>query len=248
MVFRTSFFAALGLLTCVALPPIAPAQAQTQTQPTAPAVNAVGAGSGWQAEVQPGGVIGRTFSAEELKLIEDVNGYFNGIQHMNGKFVQTDAQQQRVRGRFFVSRPGRFRFVYSPPSKMVILSDGTYLSIEDHELETVERYSLSSTPFRILLAETVDVLRDAEIADIAMAPTGVNLTIIDKENASNGRLRLVFDRGADNALALREWVVTDAQGLDTRIEVAGLALGEPADPNLFKPSDVGLQNAHANQR
>ena len=222
---------------------IAGAASAGQT-PAKPKVNPVGVGSSWSANVDEATIMGRAFDAKELKLVDEVDNYFNGIEHMRGKFIQTDAQNQRTNGRFYVQRPGRFHFVYARPSRLVILSDGRYLSIEDRELETVERYSLSSTPFGLLLAKNVDLLKDARITEIYDAGDLVTIAMKDKSGDATGQIKLYFTRKTEgddaNALELREWVVTDAQGLDTRIEVTDLKIGEPADPKLFQPSKIGL--------
>ena len=209
-----------------------------------PNVTNAGTNSAWSADVATTELVGRSFAPEELALIKDVNAYFNGIVDLKGRFLQTDAQSQTARGRFYVKRPGKFRFVYSPPSRLVILSDGAYLSIEDYDLNTIERYSLSSTPFRILLASNVDVLRDARVTDVASGEQDAKITLVDRENEANGRIRLVFNKASDDALELKEWVVTDAQGLDTKIEVDNLVFGEPASSTIFKPSKT-LGGAHS---
>ncbi len=206
--------------------------------------NPIGVGSAWQAEIQDGAdVSGRTFSEAELEIIRAVNAYFNGITQLKGRFVQISADNEKARGRFFVQRPGKFRFVYAPPSRLVILSDGRHLSIEDHDLKTVDRFPLDSTPFRILLKEQVDILRDAQVIDIVDEGEEVSLTLVDKAGEGSGRIRLRFSKVPE--FTLKAWTVTDAQGLDTRIEVADMALAEELEPSLFRGSKIGLPDGSA---
>ena len=47
------------------------------------------------------------------------------------------------------------------------------------------------------------------------------------------------------ALELKEWVTTDAQGLDTRIELSELVKTEDLDGNLFKIQQLGPQRIDA---
>ena len=48
-------------------------------------------------------------------------------------------------------------------------------------------------------------------------------------------------------LELKEWVTTDAQGLDTRLEVSGLVTSEEIDVALFKIVSPTLMNLQKNQ-
>ncbi|MEM8627499.1 MAG: outer membrane lipoprotein carrier protein LolA, partial [Pseudomonadota bacterium] len=196
--------AAIALAVVLA---VAGTAATAQAQETTARPNAVGAGGATQAP-SDGSI---ALDDAQRAAINDLNGYFNEITHLEGDFVQTDAQGQRAVGRFFVQRPGKFRFVYAPPSRLVILSDGTFLAIEDYDLDTVERYSLDSTPFRILLSANVDMVRDAIITDVALAGPLTSIALRDRKNQSSGKLRITVEKTADG-IALREWVVTDAQG------------------------------------
>ena len=145
----------------------------------------------------------------------------------------------RLKGKFYVQWPGRFRFDYARPSRMVILSDGRNLRIEDLELKNTETYALNSTPFRIILAKDVNILRDARVLNVAQNDQSVQLVLRDKKE-DTGVIRLFFRRLPDDRLSLDSWIITDAQGLDTRIIVSSLVAGKPANPKLFKPSKIGL--------
>jgi outer membrane lipoprotein-sorting protein len=156
-----------------------------------------------------------------------------------GVFVQTSADNKRLRGKFYVKRPGRFRFDYAPPSKQVILSDGEYLIVQDYDLKTDNRYSLDDTPFRVLLRKDVDLLRDARISEIQDIDDVVILSLQDKSSENPGRIKLFLAKKP--AMELKEWITTDSQGLDTRIELLELNKADDLDPELFKPGPLALQ-------
>ena len=71
---------------------------------------------------------GEEFDKKQMELIQKVNAYFNQMSEIKGLFVQTSADNKRQRGKFYVKRPGRFRFDYNLPSRLVILSDGQYMA------------------------------------------------------------------------------------------------------------------------
>jgi outer membrane lipoprotein-sorting protein len=174
----------------------------------------------------------------DLQIVTRINAYFNGMTNVSGLFIQTDPDNRQKSGRFYLERPGKVRFDYGVPSRLKIISDGQVLAIEDHELNTSERYPLDMTPFRLLLAEKVDLAADANILGVDQGPNDVVITVEDKKSSGSGRIRLFFNK-AD--MSLKEWIVSDAQGLDTRIEVSNLEQNKQLAPELFELSrDIGF--------
>jgi outer membrane lipoprotein-sorting protein len=177
--------------------------------------------------------------------VNRVSAYFNGLHNLKGVFVQTGADNKRMRGRFFVKRPGKLRFEYAPPGKQLIISDGQQVSIQDLDINTDDRIALDQTPFRILLRKDVDLLRDARILEVQEAEDVAIVTLQDKSPDAPGRIKLFMSKTPQ--LELREWVTTDAQGLDTRLEVSGLVTSEEIDLALFKITSPELLNSNKNQ-
>src|SRR6516162_4432362 len=99
---------------------------------------------------------GPKLNKAQTELVRRVNAYFNQLKNLKGTFLQTSADNQRQRGKFYISRPGRFRFEFNPPSRVVIISDGQYIAIQDRDLSTDDRWDLGYTPFRALLQDNVD--------------------------------------------------------------------------------------------
>lgn len=220
----------------------APAGAQPDAQPGPAGPNALGAVQGWDAQfgLAPPQSSQFTGSPEQMAILDKINAYFNGLKNLEGDFLQTDADDKKKRGRFYIERPGKVRFDYALPSRQKIISNGKYLAIEDHDLNTADRYPLDSTPFRILLKDKVDLANDANIVALDVGDNIAVVTLQDKEGKASGQIRLFFDWPQ---LALKEWIISDAQGLNTRIELADLQLNKDADPKLFTFSqDVGMPN------
>lgn len=199
---------------------------------------------GWQGEVARTGSGGIELDANQVKIVKKVSDYFQSIQSLKGAFVQTGADNKRMKGKFFVQRPGRFRFDYALPSKQVIVSDGEYLAIQDLDLNNEDRIALDQTPFRLLLRKDVDLLRDAKIMEVQEADDMIVLAIEDKDPNSSGRIKLFL--ATKPSLELKEWVTTDPQGLDTRVELTQLTKPEELDANLFKIQMLGAHRTTPN--
>jgi outer membrane lipoprotein-sorting protein len=236
----------VGLFVMAAMPaaaqdskPAAPAPA-AQAPAAPPAPGAAGStGSAWSAQVAPaGGTSGIALDEKQTELVKKVSGYFGTLENLKGSFLQTGADKKRMKGKFFVKRPGRFRFDYALPSKQIIISDGQYLAVQDLDINTEDRISLDQTAFRILLRKDVDLIRDAKIIEVQSDADLIVLAIQDKSPEAPGRIKLFFTTKPE--LELKEWVTSDAQGLDTRIEVSDLNKTEQIDPEVFKIKPVGL--------
>src|SRR5690606_2064724 len=143
-------------------------------------------GFGWSTQVTPPApgtapATATDLTPEQLEIVRKINDYFNGITFLQGRFHQINADGTTTKGKFYVRRPGRLRFDYAAPSKLRIVADGKNLSIEDHDLKTIDTFPLESTPFRLLLGKDVNLARDARIAAIAQQDDYVALVMQDRK-------------------------------------------------------------------
>ncbi len=196
-----------------------------------------GAGSAWSAEVAPTKGEGLTLNDRQTDLVHKVSDYFSGINTLQGNFVQTTADNKRMKGKFYVLRPGRFRFDYARPSRQIVVSDGHYLAIQDLDLNNEDRVSLDDTPFRLLLRKDVDLVRDARIMEVQESDDLLVVGLVDKNPDTPGQIKLLLS--TKPALELKEWVTKDAQGLDTRVQVSDLVKTGELDASLFTIQSMG---------
>jgi outer membrane lipoprotein-sorting protein len=233
--------ARLAVFAMFALVPIwAPAGvlAQDAKKPVPP--NPVGAGGTWSQTVnKEAAIAGEEFDKKQIELIQKVTGYFNQMTEIKGLFVQTSADNKRVRGKFYVQQPGRFRFDYNLPSRLLILSDGHYMAIQDLDLKTDDRVELDRTPFRVLLRKDVDLLRDSHILEVKEVDDVIVLALRDRNPDNPGRIKLFLAKKPN--LELKEWITTDSQGLDTRVELTEVNKTDSLDPALFKANSMVFQ-------
>jgi outer membrane lipoprotein-sorting protein len=145
--------------------------------------------------------------------------------------VQVGPDGRRVDGTFSIQKPGKVRFQYNPPSPIDIIADGSSVEVNDRALETHDFYPLSQTPLRYLLADRIDLLRDTNVVSVSADDKFVSVVIEETQVAvGTNRLLIMFDA---KTLALKQWTVTDPQGLDTTVAVYNLDASKKPDPNLF---------------
>jgi outer membrane lipoprotein-sorting protein len=219
------------------------AAAETQAQDArkaAPANPFSAKNQSWAGTVAPHGPVkGQTLDETQVAIVKRVSAYFNDLSDLKGLFVQTNSDKRQFRGRFYIKRPGRFRFDYSAPNKKVVVSDGTYLAIQELDLNNEDIVELDKTPFRLLLGKDVDLMRDARIVDVKESQDLIILALQDKRPHALGRITLYLT--TKPALDLKEWISTDAQGLDTRVALFDLVKSDNLDPDLFARKTMTLR-------
>jgi len=210
------------------IPPAA-AEAAAPTEEITPTV--VDEGAGWDAAVEAAPAPTPLIGEEQAQAVERINGYFNSITNLQGSFDQIDATNKRTTGRFYVQRPGKIRFDYAPPSALRIVADGHFLAIEDGTLKTVEKYPIESTPFRLLLTASVDLSRDARIIGVERQEGTLAISLEDKSGSAAGRMKLYFE--SDPEMQLKQWTISDAQGLTTTVTVNDVVPGRNVATDFF---------------
>ena len=188
-------------------------------------------GAGWDAAVEAAPAATPLIGEQQDAAVQRINAYFNGITNLQGNFEQIDSNNKRTAGRFYVQRPGKLRFDYAPPSTLRLVADGHFLAIEDSSLKTIEKYPLESTPFRLLLGDGVDLARDARIVGVEGDDGSLAVTLEDKGGQANGQIKLYFD--TEPEMKLRQWVITDAQGLATTVTINDIVPGRKVAADFF---------------
>jgi outer membrane lipoprotein-sorting protein len=189
-------------------------------------------------EVKADGTAGE-LTTKQIALVEKVSAYFNELSAAKGAFVQTSAGGARQRGKFYVQRPGRFRFDFARPSRLVIISDGRQVAIQDHDLKTDDRWNLDQTPFGALLQQDVNLLRDARFFEVQESDETIVIAFEDKSQLVSGPLKIFLVK--QPALALQKWITKDLQGRDTLIELTDMVRVDDFEPEWFKPASIALE-------
>jgi outer membrane lipoprotein-sorting protein len=179
-------------------------------------------------------------SAEQRGIIERVNTYLSNMQVLSGKFVQVAPDGRRTQGEFYISKPGRVRFEYDNPSPIELIADGKSVVVRDRDLATQDVYPLSQTPLRFLLADHVDLMKDASV--VAVYADDVFVTVVvEEKNGIVGTSRLMIMFSAKD-MQLKQWTVTDPQGYDTTVAVYNLDTSKRPDPSMFKIDYTNYHN------
>ncbi|MEI2387086.1 outer-membrane lipoprotein carrier protein LolA [Breoghania sp. JC706] len=167
---------------------------------------------------------------KQRATLEKINEYFNSIRTMAGDFVQFGPNGERAEGQFYLSRPGKIRFHYKPPARIDIIADGKSVSVKDRKLQTQDIWPLSKTPLRFLLSNKIDLTSDANVTSVSVEPDLVTVIITEDGTFVQGKLTLIFDAQTQE---LKQWTVTDEQGLDTSVAIYNVKTDVAMNDKMF---------------
>lgn len=170
------------------------------------------------------------FTPAQRATMEKINSVYNSIRDMNGTFTQVEGNGAVATGKFFISKPGRVRFVYDPPATLDIVSDGQQLAVRDKKLGTQDAYPLWQTPLRYLLKDQINLIEDARIVSILQDQNVVTVAIEEEGALTQGRLTLYFSA---QDYSLLQWSVVDGRGAETNVTVANVVVNKPNDARIF---------------
>ena len=185
-----------------------------------------------QPEAAPPAMTTTAFSPAQRAQVDKVSAYLSGMHQLAGNFVQVGPDGSRVKGEFYMQKPGRVRFEYDPPSPIEIIADGQSVVVRDRKLATQDLYPLSQTPLRFLLSDRIDLLRDTNVVAVRTDDLYVTV-VIEERQALIGTSRLMMMLGAKD-YQLKQWTVTDPQGYDTTVAVSNLDTSKRPDPGMFR--------------
>lgn len=159
-----------------------------------------------------------------------IERYLTGIRTLRSRFLQVSSAGVPVEGDLYLNRPGKMRFEYDPPYPALLMADGLVLLYYDKELKEETYLPLWETPLWFLLRDEVELDDSVRVIALKRGPGVLRVTLEQNEESPQGKVTLVF---ADKPLALKKWVVTDAQGVTTEVALLGPRVGVEIDDEIF---------------
>jgi outer membrane lipoprotein-sorting protein len=172
---------------------------------------------------------------QDVADLNRISSYLNSISSLQASFVQVGPNGELDQGMVYARKPGRLRFEYAPPSPYLIVSDGVTIAVANAKLRTVDRYPLVENPLNIILREGIDLAKDPRIVSVERQTGTLRITAAEKSGPIKGQVTLIF---ASPATELRQWIITDAQGLQTMIALKSTKTNVELPASLFVLRDV----------
>ena len=176
--------------------------------------------------------------AQSAGTLTAVQSHLKSTSSMTADFVQTDRNGQKLSGKLTLKRPGKIRFQYQKGVPLLIVGDGSSLTMIDYEVRQVQRWPVKNSPLGALLDPDRDLTKYAKVV-----PTGSNdvlsVEVKDPKRPEYGTITMVFvrDGSAPGGLQLRGWVALDSQNNRTRIDLSNQQFNVAVADSAFKWTD-----------
>jgi outer membrane lipoprotein-sorting protein len=165
-----------------------------------------------------------------VNAAQDIANRFSSVKTLTGSFVQFGPRGDQTGGTFYIERPGKIRFNYNKPSPIRVISDGKSVVVNNRKLDTWDLYPLSKTPLKLLLSDQID-LSAKSVKSVKQEPDMTTIVLGDKSIFGNSTISMMFDPKTSD---LRQWTITDAQGLDTTVMITDVRTGVRFADDMFK--------------
>ncbi|WP_374394491.1 outer membrane lipoprotein carrier protein LolA [Sphingopyxis sp.] len=185
-----------------------------------------------------GFAIGAPAIAQSASTLSSVQSHLKATSSMTADFVQTDRNGQRLSGKLTLKRPGKIRFQYQKDVPLLIVGDGSRLTMIDYQVKQVQSWPVKNSPLGALLDPERDLSKYAKVI-----PTGsdevLSVEVKDSKRPEYGTITMVFirDGSAPAGLRLRGWVALDSQNNRTRIDLSNQKFNVAVADSAFKWTD-----------
>ncbi len=159
-----------------------------------------------------------------------ISAKLNSTASFSGRFAQYASDGSFSQGKIYLKRPGKIRFEYDAPAPFLLVSDGVTVTQVDRQLDTKDRVPLKATPLAFFLAENIKLEDDVEVIALRKTIDAVSVTAKDGSGQMDGAITMVFD---PTSLALKEWIVHDAFGQETKVILSELIYNQRLNSRLF---------------
>jgi outer membrane lipoprotein-sorting protein len=177
-------------------------------------------------------------STQDDADLRRIEAYLNGIRSLRARFVQVAPDGGVAQGVALLQRPGRMRFQYDPPTPYLLVANYGILVFHDAQLNQTSNIPLSRTPLGILLGDRVSLNGgDITVTKFARLSGQLQVSVIRSASPGEGTLTLIF---TDGPLTLRQWIVMDQQGKQTRVAFTNMEVGASLDAKQFEYHDTGF--------
>ena len=150
---------------------------------------------------------------ERIKKIED---YLNKLNNISSNFIQINSDGLKVKGKLFLSKPGKLRIEYEKKESPLIIADGKWLHYFDIELNEIQSVTIEKSPAWILLKKKVNLKKDFKIETLNKKNNKTFITLSGKDLESIKTIKLIF---LNKPLTLKGWTIIDSNEIQTTVSL-----------------------------
>lgn len=161
-------------------------------------------------------------SAQQQALVARVEQYLNSVTTMKARFLQTSAAGSVSSGTYYVRRPGRLRFEYDPPVPILIVADGTQVTMVDFKQQDFSQWPIGWTAASFLVADNLRLSGDITVTEARVINGDIHISMYQTKRPNEGRATMIVQ---DSPMLLKGWSITDAKGNQVNVSLTRVEAG-----------------------
>jgi outer membrane lipoprotein-sorting protein len=177
-------------------------------------------------------------SPNDMKDVERAEATLNAAVTLRARFLQVAPDGSTAEGTLSLSRPGKLRLDYDPPTPLIILANGDWLVYHDSQLDHTSYIDIDSTPAALLVKKDLKLNSDgATVTSVVHKPGVLEITAVKEKDPRQGKITLIF---TEAPFQLKQWLVTDAQGQTTTVSLYNPKTDIKFDDHIFRDRDPSV--------
>lgn len=163
--------------------------------------------------------------------IQRAEQYLTGIRTLQARFVQSGSDGRQAPGTLSLQRPGRMRFEYDPPATILIVADGSQVTMADFKDRSMSQWPIGWTSASFLAAEQVTLSGELTVTSVTRSGGELRIAMIQTKRPQEGRVEMVF---ADQPMLLKGWTVWDSKNVPVTVTLSNMRTGVTLSRDLFR--------------
>lgn len=176
---------------------------------------------------------------QQQALVARVEQYLNSITTMKARFLQTSANGNVSSGTYYVRRPGRLRFEYDPPVPILIVADGTQVTMVDFKQQDFSQWPIGWTAASFLVTDNLRLSGDITVTDARVVNGDIHITMYQTKRPNEGRATMIVQ---DSPMLLKGWAITDAKGNQVSVSLTKVESGVDLSKISFRFSEDEMRS------
>jgi outer membrane lipoprotein-sorting protein len=170
--------------------------------------------------------------------MDAVVAHMKAVGTMQANFTQTNRNGQSASGKILLKRPGHVRFEYSNDASLLIVADGSALTMIDYAVNQVQRWPIKNSPLTALLDPGQDLARYGKLIPTANDNV-ISVEVRDAKRPEYGTMTFTFvkDAGSPAGLNLYGWVALDSKNNRTTVRLANVKYNGVIADSSFRWND-----------
>jgi outer membrane lipoprotein-sorting protein len=172
----------------------------------------------------------KVYSAKQLKEIALAESYLNSINNLSASFTQIDENGGIQKGKFYLSRPGKMRWEYTNPTKILIIVNNKDVVYFDKKRDHIS-YFTARNDFINLLTKPIINFKDEKIFVKSLKEQDKKVTLILGKEESAEVFTIVFNQ---NPFEIKTLQTIDNSENHIYITFQDIQQPSSLDPSLFE--------------